>query len=110
MRDRQAVLFELYGSLLTDKQQEVLNLHLNEDYSLREIGEQMGSSRQAGRDLIQRSLEKLDFFEEHLELYDKLLKQREQRERIRRMLKESSVQEALIQKVLDVLEEMIEEE
>ena len=35
-------LFSFYGALLTEKQQACLRLHLDEDFSLSEIGEELG--------------------------------------------------------------------
>ena len=48
-------LFDLYGALLTEKQQKCLEMHLFEDFSLSEIGEAMGISRQAVYDTIHRA-------------------------------------------------------
>ena len=50
-----SALFDLYGALLTEKQQECLRMHLFEDFSLSEIGEELGISRQAVYDNIHRS-------------------------------------------------------
>ena len=49
------MLFDAYGGLLTDKQQQALALTYNEDYSLGEIAEWLGISRQAVFDAIRRS-------------------------------------------------------
>ena len=49
-------LFDFYGALLTQKQQECLHLHLYDDLSLSEIGEELGISRQAAYDNIHLSL------------------------------------------------------
>ena len=48
-------LFDLYGALLTERQQRCLELHLYEDFSLSEIGEELGISRQAVYDNIHRA-------------------------------------------------------
>lgn len=47
-----AILFDIYGSLLTDKQQQILNYYCNFDYSLAEIAEECNITRQAARDAI----------------------------------------------------------
>ena len=49
------MLFDFYGELLTDKQREYFDLHYNEDYSLGEIAEMTGISRQGVRDVIVRA-------------------------------------------------------
>ena len=46
------LLKDFYGPLLTPKQQEVLNLHYEQDWSLSEIAEHWQISRQAVFDLI----------------------------------------------------------
>jgi len=44
--ERMVMLKDSYGPLLTEKQQNVLNLYYENDWSLSEIGESMGISRQ----------------------------------------------------------------
>ena len=53
--NRMNTLFEFYGSLLTDKQQEYLHLYYAEDYSLGEIASEFDVSRQAVYDNIRRT-------------------------------------------------------
>ena len=56
-------LCAFYGGLLTEKQRLALTLHYEEDYSLGEIAEQLGCSRQSVHELITRSGEKLRAYE-----------------------------------------------
>lgn len=58
------MLFDFYGELLTDKQREYFDLHYNEDYSLSEIAEMTGISRQGVWDIIKRAEELLRKTEE----------------------------------------------
>ena len=49
------MLYDFYGDLLTDKQKEYFDLYYNEDYSLAEIAENVGITRQGVRDIIVRA-------------------------------------------------------
>jgi predicted DNA-binding protein YlxM (UPF0122 family) len=49
-----SLLLDFYGEILTEKQQEVINLYYNEDFSLAEIAEQSQITRQGVRDSIKR--------------------------------------------------------
>ena len=52
---RMTMLFDFYGELLTDRQKEFYQLYYDEDYSLAEIAEIYGISRQGVRDVIVRA-------------------------------------------------------
>ena len=59
-----AMLLDFYGPLLTEKQREYFDLHYNADYSLSEIAEETGISRQGVWDIITRAEETLRKTEE----------------------------------------------
>lgn len=63
-----ARLYDLYGGLLREKQRECLRLHIAEDFSLAEIGEELGITRQAAHDHIRRAERALFEMEETLGL------------------------------------------
>lgn len=67
-----AELFDLYGALLTKKQRECLALRIAYDFSLAEIGENLGISRQAVHDSISRAEELLFEYEKKLGLWRRL--------------------------------------
>ena len=73
-----ANLFDIYGALLTDKQQKCLSMHLFEDFSMSEIGEAMAVSRQAVYDILHRSEQIMAAYEEKLGLAKRLGKQRQE--------------------------------
>ncbi len=61
-----AELFDAYGSLLTKKQREILNLYFFDDLSYTEIADLLAISKQAVHDAINKSLKKLNNFEENI--------------------------------------------
>lgn len=62
------LLFDLYGELLTEKQQQLFDLYYNEDLSLAEIADLLQISRQGVRDGIVRAEALLSEFDEKLSL------------------------------------------
>lgn len=62
------VLLDLYGSLLTDTQRETMEMYLELDYSLGEISEQTGITRQGVLNCIRQCEQKLKDFEKKLGL------------------------------------------
>ena len=62
------LLFDFYGAMLTQRQQEIFDLYYNDDLSLSEISEQMQISRQAVRDSVTRSKNLMISFEQRLGL------------------------------------------
>src|SRR2546428_9016327 len=67
-RSRHLALFERYGALLTQHQQEVLDLYLRSDWSLAEIAQHEGTSRAAVHDIVKRSTRSLQEYERRLGL------------------------------------------
>ena len=49
------MLLDFYGELLTPKQREAVALRYDDDFSLAEIAEDMGITRQGARDLLVRA-------------------------------------------------------
>ena len=65
------LLFDIYSSLLTDKQQRLCDMYYNQDYSLAEIAEIEHTSRQAARDGIGKAKGKLAHYEQCLQISSK---------------------------------------
>ncbi len=68
-----SLLFDFYSELLTDKQRDILRMHLQEDLSLGEISEIRGISRQGASDAIHRGMELLEQMENKLHLTRKYI-------------------------------------
>ena len=58
------LLFDFYGPLLTEKQQRVINLYYENDFSFTEIAEQLNISRQAVYYLLKMAVAFLVYYEE----------------------------------------------
>ena len=98
-------LFDIYGSLLTEKQYNILQLRLNEDLTISEIADELSVSRQAAFDLIKRTETNLLEYDEKLRLFDKYLLLREQIEKAAELLKETGHTEAM--RIIESLKESI---
>ena len=61
-------LVDIYGELLGERQQRLLDLYYNQDFSLGEIADDVGISRQGVRDSIKKAERELAFFESKLHL------------------------------------------
>jgi len=81
-----ALLLDFYGELLTDKQKEYCDLHWNEDYSLAEIAELGGLSRQGVWDILRRAEATLRDMEEKTGIVRRHLDRKAQIAEIRKEL------------------------
>jgi predicted DNA-binding protein YlxM (UPF0122 family) len=63
-------LYDLYGTLLTQRQRELVEMYYFDDWSLAEIAENLGVSRQAVHDNLRRAEEQLDSYERALGLLE----------------------------------------
>ena len=61
-------LFDFYGQLLTERQQEMMTFYYHQDLSLGEIAERIGISRQAIYDNLRRSEKLLEDYDQKLQL------------------------------------------
>ncbi len=65
------LLLDTYGVLLTERKREILDYYYNDDYSLSEISELTGISRQGVRDSIKKSEEEIYGYESRLKIVEK---------------------------------------
>lgn len=90
-----SLLYDFYGQLLTKKQREVMHLYHEDDYSLGEIAENIGISRQGVYDTVRKSEKILREYEDKL----KLLARFKEKE------KENHLVNQLLNKIIETHEE-----
>ena len=81
----QTLLFDFYGELLTERQRQVYTSVILEDYSLSEVAENLGISRQGVHDMIRRCNHTLEEYEKKLHLVEKFLNIRSQVKKIHKL-------------------------
>lgn len=87
----QAMLYDFYGELLTERQRQIYESVVFDDMSLGEIAEEQGISRQGVYDLVKRCDNILDEYERKLKLVEKFRRTRSMVEQIRRIAEESKL-------------------
>ncbi|MCP3761965.1 putative DNA-binding protein [Domibacillus sp. A3M-37] len=97
---RMNYLYDFYQMLLTDKQRSYMSLYYLDDYSLGEIADEYGVSRQAVYDNIKRTETMLEEYEAKL----MLLKKFQERQALIDQLKERA-DEAMLT-VIEAIEEL----
>lgn len=73
---RIALLLDVYGPLLTERQRQFVELHFDHDLSLGEIAAEFGVSRQAVHDGLSRGEAQLEALEARLGLVERQLARR----------------------------------
>ena len=68
---RICLLYDFYGSLLTDKQSLALEMHYLKDFSLAEIASELKVSRQAIYDILKRAEQIMVDYEEKLRFVER---------------------------------------
>ncbi len=84
-------LLDFYGELLTERKRTVLDYYYNNDLSLAEIADEIGISRQGVRELIKKSGDELEFYEEKLGMAKRFSVAREKTARLLRLLEDAGI-------------------
>ena len=100
------LLVEFYGSLLTDKQLEYMELYYGDDYSLGEIAEEFDVSRQAVYDNIRRSAKLLENYEKKLHLVADFYKRQEYYDELEKEIQITYPEATQLASIVSKLQEM----
>ena len=98
----QSLLLDVYGDILSERKRTVLEMYYNEDFSLAEIADEIGISRQGVRDIIKKTETELHFLEEKLGLAQKFRDIQHHTERLQALLGELEADDP-VKKELDAL-------
>ena len=109
----QTLLYDFYGELLTERQQQVYESVVLEDYSLSEVAEDLGISRQGVHDMIKRCNKTLEEYEQKLHLVEKFLSVKEKVSKIDDTLAEWECEkndpEEMVKRIRKIADAIIEE-
>ena len=72
-----SALLDTYGPVLSEKKRQILEFYYNDDYSLSEISELTGISRQGVRDYVKKGEDELRELESNLKILEKERKNRD---------------------------------
>ena len=114
----QTLLYDFYGELLTEHQRQVYEDVVLNDYSISEVAQERGISRQGVHDMIKRCgkilddyEQKLQDYEDKLHLVEKFVNIREKVREIHVLTKEenSQVRSEQLVRIEKISEEILEE-
>ncbi len=97
-------LFDMYGNMLTEKQQQIVKDYYFCNTSLSELAEIYGVSRQAVRDILNRSVQTLHDCENKLGIVSKTEKVMKELSALYKA-EDSTMQKQRIQRIIDKIKE-----
>lgn len=100
------MLKDFYGPLLTAKQQEMLSLYYENDWSLTEIAGEKHITKQAVHDIIRRAEKSLQEYEDKLGLVDKFSQSRRQIREVYELLNTPGSDRETIEQAIEILREV----
>ena len=107
----QTLLYDFYGELLTEHQRRIYEDVVFNDYSLSEVAQELGISRQGVHDNLKRCSRILEDYEEKLHLVEKFVSIREKIRHIHKLSQEceSLDKEELVSRIESISQEILEE-
>ena len=108
---QQTLLFDFYGELLTEHQQQIYEDVVCNDLSCSEVAAEEGVSRQGIHDLIKRCNRQLEEYEEKLHLVQRFVQIRENVNEIRKLTDPSgdTPKEDVMQRIAAIASDILEE-
>ena len=107
----QTFLYDFYGELLTEHQQNIYEDFVLNDLSLSEIAEEAGISRQGVHDMVKRCDKLLEGYEEKLHLLERFMKTKEKITQIRTLTRnyQNQNEAEIMEQIENISNEILEE-
>lgn len=104
-----SMLYDFYGALLKENQQQMFEAYILEDYSITEIAAEMGITRQGVHDAIKRTTKQLREYEQKLGLVKRFQEQREMIKQLHDRLREMNISDddAKWKQIFDTLQKIL---
>ncbi|WP_139904539.1 putative DNA-binding protein [Clostridium thermarum] len=104
-----SMLMGFYGTLLTEKQQDILSMYYDENLSLAEISEITNTSRQAIHDIIRRCHKQLLEYEEKLKLKENAIRNTEAKHSLLNSIRElkENISDSACREKIEAIEQEI---
>jgi len=102
---RNSLLYDFYSELLTERQRDIYNMYFCEDFSLAEIGDKFGISRQAVNFSLKQAQKSFDNFEEVLKLVERHISAKDHLEELRHALEHENYADGVM--ILTKLNDLI---
>ena len=103
-----SMLYDFYGSLLNEAQNEVMALYHEDDMSLSEIAEELGQSRQAVHYTLRKAEKALESFEEKLGLIKTYKSNQALAAKACRMIESAGIAKPEADKIKKIIEKITE--
>ena len=107
----QTLVYDFYGELLTEHQRRIYEDVVFNDYSLSEVAEELGISRQGVHDNLKRCSRILQSYEDKLHLVEKFVTIREKIRQIHQLSKDcdSLGKQELVSRIEKISQEILKE-
>lgn len=103
-----SMLYDFYGALLSDSQNEVMALYHEDNLSLSEIAGELGMSRQAVHYTLKKAETSLAVYEDKLGLVASYIRNRKLAERARTIIEEAVSDKVLLRELTTIINRISE--
>ncbi|MBQ6440916.1 MAG: MarR family transcriptional regulator [Mogibacterium sp.] len=101
-----SMLYDFYGSLLNESQNEVMALYHEDNLSLSEIAEELGQTRQAVHYTLRKAEKALKSYEEKLSLVSSYKKNRQLAQKVFSIIDSAGIEEPYAEKIKQIIEQI----